>query len=462
MYHYKVTTSVILALLTTVFVQAPQPAWSLNKKEQKVQYGSVSQHELPVLPGKSGLKKRPQKVELYQLDNSPLNGRRPLLLVHGLRGECQEGLRWTKVIKESLSSPTMKSTYKVYLARYDSLAPLDKSTKEFNQEFLRFFRANSKQPVTVVAISMGGNLIQRSMLDSEIDKAVSVVISLGTPFHGSPLFSSDWFKYGIKKSPYTLLSKATYGIAYHYYFEATPNLIKELRWDNSDETIPNIGKFKYWLPVCLSGNLTPIIDENEYLNTINDDPRIDKTKFITYSGYLVNPYIRPAWLRVVDQTVLRPLRYATTNIPANAAREHPVLRLLNNEISKVHAKTENSEKLSRRQYILNDGITPVSSAIFLSNQALKSLSPIDESKFNQLRRAIDVRRARIFRNIDHVTFLDGYTPAFQEPTVKDELSPEEGKKTVFQWLAQDLLNPNSGFNQVASETDSQSPMPVID
>ncbi len=58
---------------------------------------------------------------------------------------------------------------------------------------------------------------------------------------------------------------------------------------------------------------------------------------------------------------------------------------------------------------------------------------------------LDVHTARVFRNIDHISLLDGYRPIMSPSAIPDELNPEAGKHDIFDWILFDLdcMQPDS-------------------
>jgi hypothetical protein len=154
---------------------------------------------------------------------------------------------------------------------------------------------------------------------------------------------------------------------------------------------------------------------------------VDRKKIITYGGYLINPYLMPGAARFIETKIMAPYTLFTVLLPAHLAREHPVLKMLNRTIATVIATPE---AVSRAEtpfvYALNDGITPASQAIS------------KESDVPKLKNAIDVRIARVFRNIDHLSFIDGYNPRIIPTALRDELSPESGHRRLFSWMLNDI------------------------
>jgi hypothetical protein len=404
-----------------------------------------------LLRGKQ-LKHRPLNVVIYQQDTQPLGDRKPLLLVHGLRGEYRKGYRWDRLVKRFLGYPDFSRKYKVYLARYDSTSTLNKSVPQF-QAAVSELHAKSGKQITLMALSLGGALINESMQDPEFDRKIELVLALAAPFHGSPLFCSDWFQYSLYKNLSYPWSRLDHSIAYRLYFDRNPNLLEDLRWDNCDSNIPEVGKFRSWLPFGPSGFLSVEDECNFKLSKMNATDHVDKSKFITYAGYLMNPYLMPTFRRQIETTILAPYTLITNMVPAHLAREHPVLAMLNREISRV-LPGSNAPKVSNWPHVygLNDGIAPVNSAIFLPDEVCKAYPLASEAELQKVRDKVDVRLARVFRNIDHLTFVDGYRPATGSRLVQDQLNPDHGHRTIFDWILSDLMQAHQPVEQLARES----------
>ncbi len=92
-------------------------------------------------------------------------------------------------------------------------------------------------------------------------------------------------------------------------------------------------------------------------------------------------------------------------------------------------------------YALNDGVSPVVSALFLPNEFCRTHVLSDEASLSQLHGATDVGKARVFCNIDHITFIDSKHPWFTSPKLQDKLHPEDGNRRIFDWILFDLTNP---------------------
>lgn len=380
--------------------------------------------------------------QVFQLDNSPLAGRKVLLLVHGGGAENRAYFRWGKLVKALSADQDFSRRFKLYFYRYSTEERLAQSTPKFKKAVLQLRHDCAVNQVSLLCLSMGGNLAQRAMLDPAIEAAVDLVFCMGTPFHGSPLFSADWFKYSLNRQWYMPWARPVHNLDYLLYFSRHKTLQEDLCWDNFDQLIPDIGKFKGDLGLGPKGVLEPRLDSNPELASINESTRINKSKFITYGGYLVNVYLMHGKRRLLEKTVLAPYHYVFVKLPVQLGREHPALRMLNTEMSTlaINPDTPAYGPPSPHSYVLNDGIAPLSSSLYLPPGLVRENPMLLENEFPAIREAADVHLVRVFRDMDHISFLDGKPPKrLGRKEVKDQIHPEDGSRSLFQWLAQDLL-----------------------
>ena len=357
-------------------------------------------------------------------------------MVHGLHGETFSTFRWEKLIKKFTSDAQFSNQYKIYLLRFDTAESFKATVPQFREAVASLYERAQQRQITVMALSMGGNLVYESMLDKPTDAEIKLLFTLGTPFRGSPLFCNDWVKYSMYKNLCFPWTRIDHNVAYEFYFAHNRSVQDDLRWDNVDGSVPDIGKFSSRLPLGPKGDLTIANTANYRLRSLEQQP-FDKKKLIAYGGYLLNPYMLPESQRFVETTVMAPYTLFYVKFPAHLGREHPVLKLLNKQISStVPSQTVADKAGTRFIYQLNDGITPVPSALFLPDEAC--LEACRESDLSRIRKEADVKIARVFRNADHLTFIDGYHPLRSAPEIRDELNPEEQPKQIFDWMLRDL------------------------
>lgn len=442
MYHRTPFQTLLLTVLLSA-LQASSACLAASESVKAPLAGALSISGEPnwsLPPTVKQFKKRPTGIEIYQFDREPVGNRAPLIMVHGLLGEYWECFRWRKMIRYLKKDPRFAQRYKVVLLRYDSHRPLKQIVPGFTHAAEEVSTAFGRQPLTVVALSMGGNILQEAMTDPIFDKKIKQVITMGTPFHGSPLFSSNWMEYSMLKNYHSPLSRIDTAIPYRLYFNRHKNLLSDLHWDNADRFIPDVGNFHYFFPVSSKGTVSPTASENDVVLQLNSPGLVDKSKFTVYGGYLLTDYAKENGPNSLATILKFPYKFTFTVLPEHLGREHPVLRALNQHIARAIVNDPAASDTSRVKYAyaLNDGITPVVSSLFLPNASLVGFA-ISERNVESIAKVIDVKRARLFRNIDHLTFIDDYHPHGGSSQLKDELAPGEGMHQIFEWIKGDLL-----------------------
>jgi len=379
---------------------------------------NTNQNQIELLP-KNKIKSVPKKVEIYQYDETPIGDRKPLLLVHGLLGEYHPMFRWKELSEYLSEKPDFQKRYKIYSTRFNTKLSLKEITEEFRTSLRDHF---AKGEVTIVAISLAGTVVRNSMKDPSVNKLVSKVITLGSFFRGSPLFCADWMRQTIKQRYPSPLSKIDHLLGYRLYFARHKNLQRDYAWDNSDGQMPPQKKsHKEKIE-------TPTVSVTDQEQTAIDH------KFFVYAGYLHNKYA-PREHGVIRQILTTPFSFFKTTLPTHLDREHPALRFLNDLIAKSVPKSVPEDII----YPLNDGISPISSSMLLTNEF--AARP-DINKMNDLtliKANTNAGKARLFDNIDHLTYIERNRPIGSSDKVTDKLSTNEEPRKIFDWILKDLM-----------------------
>lgn len=248
-------------------------------------------------------------------------------------------------------------------------------------------------------------------------------------------------------------SRNLHYLDYLLFFSRHKNYQQDLKWDDLDGLIPNIGQFQKRNPLAPRGDLTPERDANPVLAAVNTNGKLKKDKFITYAGYLVNPYLLTGARKKLTTTILAPYRFLTVRLPVQLGREHPALKMLNEEMGRLAVNPDASlyGPPNPHTFVLNDGITPLVSALFLPDSALKAHPCVQESDFLDLKKLTDVQTARIFRDIDHITFLDGRPPHRGSPLLSDQLHPLHGRRMIVDWMLYDLMQAEKEGQEIVGD-----------
>ncbi len=384
---------------------------------------------IPDLPEHQIINCEPIAAEIYQLDSSPLADRKPLLLVHGSMNEKLKLFRWQHLCKYLNKNESFRQHYKIYLARYCTSS----CEKELSQTFkpaLKQLAHETGRPMTVVALSIGGNIVRDAMGDPAVDKSITKLITLGSPFHGSPLFSEDWMQYSIFKHykwPHSCIDRS---ISYSFYFNLHPNLVEDFYWDDCDRQVPSVGQFKFSFPLKMEGNLLPPASRPP-----GESISAGSNKLIAYAGYIQSRFIPNHRLKGAKVFLSRIVSFFHTTIPAHLGHQRAVLRGLNSELA--YMQTAGKEPTP---YALNDGVTTVASGLSLPRGPAIDISSDDDKSMALIKSQVNIKKARLFQNIDHATYLDNRLPLSATNEVVDRLSPNEKPRSMFAWLLRDITD----------------------
>jgi hypothetical protein len=158
-------------------------------------------------------------------------------------------------------------------------------------------------------------------------------------------------------------------------------------------------------------------------------------KFIVYTGFIRSDHF-PTVYSALHQFVISPWTFFHTTLPAHLGFEHPALRFLNTLIAtSVQTKSEKQDVT----YALNDGISPISSGLLFAHSLIANTKFEGSNYFTYLQANSDARKARIFANVDHLTFIEGRGLNNPSKNVTDVLSTTEKTKPMFAWILNDLV-----------------------
>ncbi len=243
-----------------------------------------------------------QQGESREFDNSPLNGRTPVILIHGINRDenlgmvcslnnsdkerfwCYEYKRnvWNTFYEEAAKLTGFYNKFKVYEYVYPSF----KSSSSDNGPSLSSMIQNdpelAKSKIFLVAHSFGGLVARRAMNvnDGVLGNQTINLFTLATPHHGSigasllnfnQTTNNDAIADSWLSDKKTLIA-LTFGKIYYSLAVETQGYM-ELRWDNFDGGIP-----QHW-----TDNVNVSTSTNG-LKTFNETGDKFKGKIITYSG----------------------------------------------------------------------------------------------------------------------------------------------------------------------------------
>ena len=122
------------------------------------------------------------------------NQKKPLILIHGTVSDTRDYCDWEFLIQEIYKNELSQDEFDIYIYRYKT------STSDWNailrnlqfglKQLLADYKPNTK--LNFIVSSLGGNLFCDAMSsDKALSRKVNKVISLGSPFWGTPLLTKE-------------------------------------------------------------------------------------------------------------------------------------------------------------------------------------------------------------------------------------------------------------------------------
>jgi len=422
---------------------------------------------------------QPIPNDLVPYKNDALGDRQPLVLVHGIGGtEGSRFYNWDNFLAYTDNNLAFQSRYKIYLFVYNSeksVAFLSSQLQGALKDLVHDTRAvGSEKNYRIVAYSEGGLLVRNALQDPIANAHAEKVITIATPFHGSPLASPDWFKEQLVQDSVLSPVRISHKIAYWVAAKKHPSFIHDFQWDNFDGSIP-------------AANYHPNDD------AVNDYALEQKKNFITYGSFF-GEEAAAADALTSELAIKEPLPKEKVKFK-NLFRKNILFTYVNKTISKLPFGVpfkrreagmvasavvsdqeaaeiqENAQdtgitavdkpgvpslsttplpndqtlvvsKLTPVQSIMpyNDGISPISSSLWLG-RFTPNFSTVKDPMarvWAALKSLKGTQQARLFPGMDHRNWMDGETRT-DSIQVRDLLNPDEKAKSVFDWILYDLM-----------------------
>lgn len=426
--RWEPAKAVVLSLICLLFAQvavipssSAAPTVPITIELQKRQMKLVSE------------KNRRNLNQIFEFDRTPLANRVPVILMPGRAEEFQHSAWWKRFRQESKRYDSFERNFKLYAFIYDSKEELDRQALDFVQEMkLHFGDLPQERKAILVSYSLGGVISREAMDDPEIFERVHSVIAIGVPFHGSPLFDPDWFTQYMRPRNHSPIRKLWDMAIYRMYMMSKTNLTRGLKWNNFDESLPLFKMEEHEIHGDqVVGNLQAY-QERPSTQAI-------KKKIVVYASYLQNEFTpaQPASLGlpnlVGNVTTQIPKEIIGALLPLYGSSVHAVFIYMNHQLANLPTfSVDHFKGKNEHIYRYNDGVIPLSSALYLPPSKTPYGGDLD-----QLVKAIDVPKARIFVNIDHM-HLGEYSIIKNKTLAVDVIHQSEGKRTPNDWILYDL------------------------
>jgi hypothetical protein len=325
-------------------------------------------------------------------------GKVPLILIHGVISENRPYCNWSFLLDE-LQKPENKSffdSHPVYIFKYASStnnwAETSGKLKKGIEELIQDYPADTK--IKIVTSSLGGNLLcAADERDSLLDKSIENVVSLGTPFWGTPLLSKKLMIDNVKPTDRVLnllVSQVTTTLF--------PSLQAQLPW---------------MLPL-----------DKTQAQTSHSCAHL-RSRVITYGGFLKSPITSnpKTTNKQVESWLLETFKNADYRHAWDASMHYKI--------------GWEMERAFRPIYLFrfNDGLVPIYSSLWLDPNVsiFEGQTALDAKTLRQIKSVSP--KARLYEGIDHTDLTSRQTSKKSHP-MNDLLSGSDN--SIARNIVQDL------------------------
>ncbi|WP_373532167.1 esterase/lipase family protein [Vampirovibrio sp.] len=209
---------------------------------------AFAQRAYPATSSKASIAQTGQTIQSYGRavksgleahDKSPLNNRMPLILIHGIGASASTEFNWERFLDFTKKDKALMGRYKIYLYHYDSSRSVPAISQNLQQTLKNFIQLLGHKPIKIVAYSEGGLLTRNAVQDPYLDQYIDEVITIATPFHGSPLANPEWIRQQVKTESRVSLLRMSQRLAYNITGRLYPSFKEDFEWDNFDGAIPS-------------------------------------------------------------------------------------------------------------------------------------------------------------------------------------------------------------------------------
>jgi pimeloyl-ACP methyl ester carboxylesterase len=406
-----------------------------------------------------------ERLVAYPYTGDNAQAATPLFLIHGIGGQQDNWYNWKRFLDHTTSRPAFNQRYHIYLYHYDSHQPLDKLGVELQATLRTWIDTHPGRNFSVLAHSEGGLVLRQALEDPIIQNHLVKAITIGTPFHGSPLANPTWLKSQLATEPWYKPVKVGYEISYKITQKLYPYFEGDFAWDNIDHALAKgtadpsplrsaqqLSAQNKIVAYASFFDLNP--DAETQLKNVLEVPVLDDAGaqhpknwlsrhvlFTVIHDHIAN--MPMAWSKTVSKTVAKAARKTAHTM----AHRDPTLATP--ALLRADATQASPEPvLSMMAY--NDGISPISSALWLGRfelgpnpadaglQAMQPKLPV-AGLWRALASLKGTHRARLFASMDHRNWMEGETRT-GKTQIADLLNPQDPPRNVFDWLIDDLMS----------------------
>ncbi|HEY3324334.1 MAG TPA: alpha/beta fold hydrolase [Planctomycetota bacterium] len=400
----------------------------------------------------------PEAIAESKNDAGGREKRIALILVHGNYSEDRKQEGWGAFYELARANPSISTRFHIYSFRHDSSKPIGFNGSTGNAKELADYieRKVTESDIVFLAHSRGGLVCRAYMSYRNQGDSVLGLVTLGTPHHGTPLAVPDWCAELWSKRPIQtaqsfddLVFRGSHG------FDPSRRGDVNLAWDNMDGAIASERKpFRFDVKIANGGymQLTPG-DLNAAVNGIRDVTRFykdnDKREFgtleelnrntteqckrkiVAFGGLketLTSSFVAGSALEARDGLArgIASMDFSSQPVVTKPSKKKTLAEDIQLDVcATLLACTDQECTDSGTNYIANDGLVPIQSALFLDVANRDRFAERDRSRvcINNMR--VDarrqVKRQYSYPGFDHADLLLSRDKSYWNCVVKEVL-----------------------------------------
>lgn len=388
----------------------------------------------------------------------------PLILVHGIGAEEEKQQLWAKFLEFSKDNPDFQNRYKVYLFRYNSSQSVPILSREFQHDIREILAKSGNAKFRILAYSKGGLIVLNALQDPTLNERAEKIITVATPFHGSPLATPDWIERQLKDDPLLSPVRMTNKVSYWITTKKYPTFVDDFHWDNFDRALPEemASKFnpRQSFIEYFEANRHKWVTYGSYFGVgIDPEQNLQKalgiqTPLPVEKPHFRNPMSRHFLFSLVRNNISKlPLAYAKLKQyvphPGRNKSQEVAMNAGDGLAMTAQAEEQTANEQARDLtplMVYNDGISPISSSLWLGRftKDYQNIPNPTQRMLVVLKDLQNTQYARLFQGLDHRDLLDGST-RIEGNRVRDLLHPGEPARTTFEWFMMDLMDDSASL-----------------
>ncbi len=378
---------------------------------------------------------------------SKIDSRTPLILIHGIGGRESASFKWDNFLEYAEQHPEFRERFRVYLFEYDTSRSVPEISTAIRDTLRTFLAENNYPKFRVLAFSEGGLVYRNAMQDPIIFRHTDKVVTVASPFHGSPLANEDWLSSQLKDKRISLMT-LTHKLSYAIVEMKHPSFREDFHWQELDDTGSQPQK-QYALEshhnFIAYGSYFGVNNRQHEqlfreLEIRQSAPDEDRKLRNFFNKHLVFDLVQNALTRIAEVNMKLALK-ARQMLPIPGTSDE------NTDATAIAGGAANIENSAQPLGMItplllyNDGISPISSSLWLGRYTSRftMLPDTGDRDWAALRSLKGKHKARLFHSMDHANWMDGRNRS-SEARLHDLLNPQEPPKTVFEWYMHDLTS----------------------